>query len=150
MSKYIFKIAETEKELKDYFDLRNEVFVKEQKIMTDTEIDEYDKEAIHIVAVEASTGKVVGAVRCYQRDADTWFGGRLSAAAGYRNGLVGPKLVRFAVETMKSNGCNKFLAYIQPQNVNFFERLGWKAIGSPVIYQGINHSLMEANLGQAK
>ena len=42
MSKYIFKIAETEKELKDYFNLRNEVFVKEQKIMTDTEIDEYE------------------------------------------------------------------------------------------------------------
>lgn len=133
-------------ELKQYFRLRDDVFVKEQKILSETDIDEHDKGAIHIVAVEKSTGKVVGGVRCYKKEGDTWFGGRLSTATDYRNWRVGLNLVRFAVKTVKSNGCKEFLAYIQPQNVKFFERLGWKVLGEPIIYQGIPHRLMEADL----
>jgi len=149
MSEFIFKIAEAEEELEDYFRLRHEVFVREQKIFSETDVDEYDKGAIHIVAVEGSSGKIVGGVRCYRKEGDTWFGSRLSADPGYRNGKVGPNLVRFAVKTVKSRGCKTFLAYIQPQNVKFFERLGWKTIGEPVIYHGFPHQLMEADLDSA-
>ncbi len=50
------------------------------------------------------------------------------------------------METVKSRGCEKFLAYIQTQNVSFFERLGWKALEEPIIYEGLPHQLMEADL----
>jgi putative N-acetyltransferase (TIGR04045 family) len=146
MSEFVFKIAETEEELEEYFRLRHEVFVREQRIFPETDVDEYDKDAIHIIAIEGASGKVVGGVRCYRKDGDTWFGSRLSADPGYRNGRVGSNLVRFAVKTVKSRGCKTFLAYIQPQNVKFFERLGWKAIGDQVIYHGLPHQLMEADL----
>lgn len=146
MSKYIIKIAETDVELKAYFGIRNEVFVKEQKIFPETDIDMHDRDAIHIIAVEASSGKVVGVVRCYCEDGKTWFGGRLGALPEYRNGRVGSRLVRFAVSTAKSKGCKTFLAYIQPENVRFFQRLDWENIGDPIIYEGIPHQLMEANL----
>lgn len=146
MSEFIFKIAENDKELEEYFRIRHEVFVNEQKIFPETDVDEYDKEAIHIVAIEKSTGKTVGAVRCYRKEGDTWIGGRLSAAPGFRNGVVGSNLVRFAVKTVKSRDCKKFLAYVQPQNVRFFERLGWKTIGEPITYHGLPHQLMEADL----
>ncbi|GIW46454.1 MAG: putative N-acetyltransferase YjcF [Deltaproteobacteria bacterium] len=142
----VFKIAETEKELEEYFRLRYEVFVREQGIFKETDVDEYDKDALHIVAVEESTGNVVGGVRCYRKDNNTWFGGRLSAAPGYRNGRVGSNLVKLAVQVVKSRGCKEFLAYIQPQNVRFFERLGWRAVGEPVLYHGRPHQLMRANL----
>ncbi len=146
MGQFTFKIAETAKELEEYFRLRHEVFVQEQKIFPETDVDNYDCDAIHIVAIEESTGKVVGVVRCYKKEGDTWFGGRLGAAPTYRNGQVGPGLVRLAVKSVKSRGCKKFLAYIQPQNVKFFERLGWKTVGEPVTYQGLPHQLMEADL----
>ena len=146
MGEFIFKIAETARELEEYFRLRNEVFVQEQKIFPETDVDQYDRDAVHIVAIDKSTGKVVGVVRCYKKEEDSWFGGRLGAAPAYRNGQVGSSLVRLAVKTAKSNGCKKFLAYIQPQNVKFFERLDWKTVGEPVIYQGLSHQLMEADL----
>ncbi len=146
---FTFKIAETERELKEYFRLRHEVFVQEQKIFSETDIDDYDHNAVHIVAIEKSTGNIVGVVRCYKKEEDTWFGGRLGAAPGYRNGRVGASLVRLAVKTVKSKGSKKFLAYIQPQNVKFFERLDWKTVGEPVIYQGLTHQLMEADLDSA-
>ncbi len=149
MTEFSFKIAETERELEEYFRLRHDVFVKEQNIFPESDIDEYDKDAVHIVAIEGSSGKVVGGVRCYKKEGDTWFGGRLSAAPIFRNGRVGANLVRLAVKTVKSRGCKKFLAYIQPQNVKFFERLDWKTIGEPVIYQDLAHQLMEADLDSA-
>ncbi len=149
MGQFTFKIAETERELEEYFRLRHEVFVQEQRIFPETDVDNYDRDAIHIVAIEELTGKVVGVVRCYKKEEDTWFGGRLGAAPAYRNGQIGPGLVRLAVKSVKSRGCKKFLAYIQPQNVKFFERLGWKSVGEPVTYQGLPHQLMEADLDSA-
>ena len=149
MGEFRFKIAETSKELEEYFRLRNEIFVQEQKIFPETDVDQCDRDATHIIAIDELIGKVVGTVRCYKKEEDTWFGGRLGAAPAYRNGQIGPNLVRLAVKTVRSNGCKRFLAYIQPQNVRFFERLGWKTIGELVIYHGLPHQLMEADLDSA-
>lgn len=147
---YTFKIAEGRDELERYFRLRHAVFVEEQKIFAATDVDERDDGAVHIVALKGVDGEMVGGVRCYTTGNDTWYGGRLTAASGYRNGRVGSGLVRFAVETVKSKGCKKFLAYVQPQNVNFFKRLDWTPVGEPEVYEGIVHQLMEADLGSAQ
>ncbi len=147
MAKFEFKIITSEKALETYYKLREDIFVREQKIFSRTDIDEYDRAAIHIAAIEKSGAKMVGGVRCYNLEGNTWVGGRLSAAPGYRNGVVGHHLVKFAVETVKTRGCERFIAYVQPQNVRFFERLNWKCSGEPLIYQGSPHQLMEAELG---
>lgn len=150
MGKIIFKIAENEDELEEYFHLRHEVFVKEQQVFSETDIDEYDTnpvhEVIHLIAVNESDRKMVGGVRCYKKEGNTWFGGRLSAAPDSRNGRVGAGLVEFAVQTIRSTDCKTFLAYVQPQNVRFFIRLGWSKVGKLEIYQGLPHQLMKANL----
>lgn len=147
MAKFEFKIITSEKNLETYYKLREDIFVREQKIFSGTDIDEYDRAAIHIAAIEKPGAKMVGGVRCYNLEGNTWVGGRLSAAPGYRNGAVGRHLVKFAVETVKTRGCERFIAYVQPQNVRFFERLNWKRSGEPIIYQGRPHQLMEAELG---
>jgi putative N-acetyltransferase (TIGR04045 family) len=89
---------------------------------------------------------MVGGVRCYKSEGTTWFGGRLSAAKDHRQGKVGAGLVKFAVETIKTTDCETFLAYVQPKNVRFFQRLGWSKIGDVEIYQNQPHQLMQANL----
>ena len=146
----LYKIAESEDELEEYFDLRHEVFINEQEIFNETDIDKYDTdpvhEVIHIIGIKESDGTMVGGVRCYKKEGDTWFGGRLSAASGYRNGRVGADLVKFAVKTIKTTDCKTFLAYVQPKNVRFFIRLGWSKIGDLEVYQGSPHQLMQANL----
>jgi putative N-acetyltransferase (TIGR04045 family) len=146
----VFKTAENERELAAYFNLRWRVFVDEQKIFPQTDIDEFDIDALHLVAVEEQTGTVVGGVRCYRKADDIWFGGRLCVEQSYRTSHVGSNLVRLAVATVKSAGCKQFLAYIQPQNVHFFEKLGWRSLGPPVPYQGLAHQLMEADLAAAE
>ncbi len=148
MSEYEFKIIDCDEELKEYYKIRNDIFVKEQNIFPESDIDDYDKDAIHIAAVQNSTGKMVGAVRCYNTEGDTWVGGRLSASNGFRNGRVGYNLVRFAVKSVKARGCTKFLAYVQPKNVKFFKRLDWKPVGEMFSHHGKPHQLMEADLSK--
>ncbi len=147
MEKFEFKIITSEKDLKTYYKLRKNIFVREQKIFSETDIDEHDETALHIAAIEKPSGRMVGGVRCYNLEGNTWVGGRLSALPSHRNGIVGRHLVKFAIETVKTRGCELFIAYVQQQNVRFFERLGWKCSEEPIIYQGKPHQLMEANLG---
>ncbi|MGI9533448.1 MAG: MSMEG_0567/Sll0786 family nitrogen starvation N-acetyltransferase [Thermodesulfobacteriota bacterium] len=146
MAEFDFKIITNEDELKEYYKIRKDIFVIEQRIFPESDIDEFDEGAIHIAAVEKSSGNMVGGVRCYNPEGNTWIGGRLSAAPGYRNGRVGHNLVRFAVQTVKTRGCTKFLAYVQPQNVRFFERLDWNPVGELIMHEGKPHQLMEADL----
>jgi len=150
LEKILFKIAESEDELEKYFHLRYQIFVEEQKIFSETDVDKYDTDpvhqVIHIIAVRESDNKMVGGVRCYKTEFKTWFGGRLSAARDHRQGNVGAGLVKFAVETIKKTDCDTFLAYVQPQNVRFFIRLGWSKVGDLKTYQGQPHQLMQADL----
>lgn len=150
LDKIIYKIAQSEDELERYFRLRHEVFVKEQQIFSESDVDKYDTnpvhEVIHIIGIKESDGTMVGGVRCYKEEENTWFGGRLSSAPDHRNARVGADLVRFAVETIKTTDCKTFLAYVQPQNVRFFQRLGWSKVGDLHQYQGQPHQLMEADL----
>src|SRR5262245_41751978 len=151
MDEIIYKIVETPAELREYFALRHAVFVDEQGLFAGTDVDEHDGDAIHIVAVASDTRAVVGAVRCYPAGDDVWYGGRLAVLQAYRHRAagIGATLCRVAEATVIEYGCRRFLAYIQLQNVRFFQRLGWRALGEPVIHCGAPHQVMAASLAAA-
>jgi putative N-acetyltransferase (TIGR04045 family) len=143
--RYVLKVAETEEELQQYFAVRAATFVAEQGIFRESDVDEHDAAAIPIVAQELATGRIVGAVRCYQLNHGEWIGGRLAVIPAFR-GILGPALIRKAVEIVCERGCQRFIAYIQKQNVRLFQRLGWRRTGETVLYSGNVHLVMEANL----
>jgi putative N-acetyltransferase (TIGR04045 family) len=151
MEEIIYKIAETAAERQGYFAARHAVFVEEQGLFTGTDVDEHDDAAIHIIAITRGSSRVVGAVRCYPAADDVWYGGRLAVLQTYRHhaAAIGASLCRLAEATVIERGCRRFLAYIQLQNVRFFQRLGWHAQGEPVIHCGAPHLLMAASLAKA-
>jgi putative N-acetyltransferase (TIGR04045 family) len=150
MSLINVKLVETEAERLGHYAVRRAIFVEEQQLFYQSEVDEYDEESdtIHIVAVSAETGAVVGAVRCYRASADEWYGGRLAVLPEYRHdpAAIGANLCRLAEVSVSQRGCRRFLAYIQVQNVRFFQRLKWAPVGEPVDYHGQPHQLMAASL----
>jgi len=150
MDDILFKLAETESERAGHFAARQAIFVDEQGMFHGTDVDEYDGDprTIHIVAVGAAGGAVVGAVRCYPAGDDVWYGGRLAVLAEYRRhpAAIGPNLCRLAEASVIQRGCRRFLAYIQMQNVRFFNRLNWAAVGEPEDYHGQPHQLMAASM----
>jgi putative N-acetyltransferase (TIGR04045 family) len=138
-----YKLVETEEELEEAYRIRHEIFVKEQKLFVDSDRDEYDGRAIHIIALFHN--EVVGTVRVYEKEKDVWFGSRLAVRETYR-GRVGKVLIEKAVETVRGKQAKQFKAYVQIANVLFFKRCRWRSIGEVIDYQGVPHQLMEAPL----
>jgi putative N-acetyltransferase (TIGR04045 family) len=147
--RFIIKLAENADDLHGYAELRREVFCVEQKLFAESDRDEHDASARPIVAigVEADgTESVVGTVRIFETELGTWYGSRLAVASNWR-GVPGLSagLIRMAVCTAHTLGCQKFLANVQRQNVPLFRRLHWKSIGM-IDVCGLPHHLMQADL----
>lgn len=138
----VLKVAKTTNEINEYFKIRKDIFIKEQGVFSDSDIDEHDKNAIPIIAV--FDNKIVGAVRCYPKTSRVWNGGRLAVKKEFRKYKIGMLLVRKAVEIMNNHSeAEIFLATIQLQNVQLFKRLGWIRKGKVFILNGKKHQLME-------
>ena len=148
MDQIICKIAESAAEYRGHLAVRHAVFVEEQGLFPETDVDEHDRDAIPLVAVDMRSSMVAGAVRCYTTGDDIWYGGRLAVLPCYRHSAasIGANLCRLAEAIVIAHGCREFLAYIQTQNVRFFRRLGWQTIGDPVLHYGQPHQLMAAAL----
>ena len=143
---YLFKLAATSSEIKEYFDLRRSIFVEEQNFFELNDVDETDAIAYPIVAQETKSDRVVGVVRIYEPEAGLWYGGRLGTHPEYRRGWqIGKGLIYKAVTTANTWGCTRFLATVQLQNVRFFQRLHWESLEEMTIGDRPHH-LMEADL----
>jgi putative N-acetyltransferase (TIGR04045 family) len=136
-------------QLAAYYALRRAVFVREQRMFAETDVDEHDPHALHLVAMAPQAGvlhEVVGVVRIYEQDG-VWFGGRLAVVPQYRRCReVGSALTREAVGAARALGASRFLATVQQDNVRFFERQHFVTRESLSLC-GRAHQLMEADLG---
>lgn len=131
--------------------IRHRVFVEEQRVIPLTDVDDWDADpdTIHVVAGRGP--EVIGTVRLYRTDdGGRWKGDRLAVLPGYRAGIVGIRLVRFAVSTAAEAGGTVMDAFVQLQNVTFFERIGWEHNGPPVPYYGLPHQPMIFRLAEAR
>jgi len=132
-----------------YFALRREVFVEEQKLFVDSDRDQHDEHALHLVALAPMAGvasEVVGVVRIYQAPSQVWYGGRLAVVPHYRKVReVGAALIRAAVGAARGLGASRFLATVQSENARYFERHHFRSL-QPLMLHGHAHELMEAQL----
>jgi putative N-acetyltransferase (TIGR04045 family) len=127
--------------------IREEVFVHEQRLFRDSDRDGRDDDAATIKVLGLRDDVAGGAVRLYPLDASGhWQGDRLAVLPGTRGHGLGAPLVRFAVATAAIRGGRRMTAHIQPRNVAFFERLGWRVSGEPEIYVGVPHVPMAIGL----
>ena len=137
------RLVQNESEREECFAIRHTVFVEEQRLFDGTDRDEHDSKAVHIAAFQG--GRIIGTVRVYEEKPGLWFGGRLAVLRGFR-GRAGRLLVEKAVEIVRGERAERFLAYIQMKNVPFFRRGGWVEAGEILDFHGSPHQLMEANV----
>lgn len=134
-------------ELAEHHRIRHAVFVGEQGVFAESDVDAVDArpDVLHVVAFAGDAA--VGTVRLYPLDGDgLWQGDRLAVSTDRRSAGAGGPLVRFAVATAGRLGGARMLAHVQVPNRPFFERLGWTAVGEEV-YAGLPHVAMTIELG---
>lgn len=131
--------------------IRHEVFVAEQGIFADSDVDHHDGDPATIRVLGLVGAVAAGTVRLYPLDATgRWQGDRLAVLPGFREHRLGVPLVRFAVATAGGLGGREMVAHVQVDNVRFFQRLGWHSRGEAEIYVGRPHRLMVIELGGEK
>lgn len=143
------RLARDDGEIARYRAIRRDIFCREQGVYDEDDGDEWDALALPIVCVEtegALVESIVGVVRIYRAQAQTWYGGRLGVIPSHRRlARVGRLLVRTAVSTATGLGATRFLATVQDANVPFFRQMRWHTL-SRLRLQGRGHHLMQAEL----
>lgn len=134
-----------------HHEIRRRVFVDEQGFFDGSDRDGHDQDTATIRVLGLYGPVAGGAVRLYPlEEPGEWKGDRLAVLPEFRKHGLGAPLVRFAVRTAGELGGRRMIAYIQPPNVPFFERLGWERVGEVIEYVGHPHQQMAIDLTRAR
>lgn len=121
--------------------VRETVFVHEQGVPAELELDEYDATAVHALAEDAA-GRPVGAGRLLP-DGHI---GRLAVLAQMRGLGLGRALLDALVEAAAQRGHSEAVLNAQAQAIDFYLRAGFSLSSEPFMEAGIEHREMRKPL----
>lgn len=122
-------------------EVREQVFVLEQKITLCAELDEQDLYSTHITLLE--NGKIVAYARCYAEKGSAHIGRVLTTVRGKGFGL---EIMKAAMYVCREQlGCSHIVLHAQQQVIPFYEKLGFRVISDLFDECGILHKTMERN-----
>lgn len=133
------KVVETEEELEAAISVRFRVFVGEQSIPADEELDEDDSVATHAIAL--CRGIVVGAGRVVYRDGAARIG-RMAVELEWRRQGIGGRLLQFLEEEARSQGVTDWVLHSQIYVRSFYAAHGYEEKGAVFLEVDIPHVLM--------
>ncbi len=119
--------------------LRFEVFVDEQKVPPEIELDAEDAHATHIIA--ESDGIAIGCARVILTENDAHIG-RLAVKASFRSSGVGSAICKFIIDDCRERGIKHIWLNSQLHAVEFYRRLGFQPQGDIFTEAGIKHIQM--------
>jgi predicted GNAT family N-acyltransferase len=117
--------------------IRTEVFVKEQNVPAELEIDGMDNDSYHFLAT-LTDGTHVGTARLMKSGQI----GRMAVLEPYRNAGIGQKLLVSAIAKAQTLGIAEIFLHAQVHALDFYMRNGFEAFGSEFDDAGISHRAM--------
>jgi predicted GNAT family N-acyltransferase len=126
-------------ELKQAMRIRIRVFVREQGVPEEIELDDEDNRALHLLA--SFGGSAVGTARIVMRGGQAKIG-RMAVLKSHRRKKVGKNLLRRAVITAKKQGARKIYLHAQVAVLGFYESAGFRCVGPVFDEAGIAHRKM--------
>jgi predicted GNAT family N-acyltransferase len=139
----ILEIQSTDVLMQLAYALRREVFVDEQNVPPELEIDEHDEIATHLVA--SSDGNVVGTLRIV-REGSVATIGRMAVSQTMRNTGLGTRLMMCAARIASGWGADVLVLNAQLTARGFYKRLGYVEEGDVFQDANIPHIQMRKRL----
>ena len=143
----VAKLVETEAELEGAINVRMRVFVVEQQIPAEEELDEADSTATHAVALAGE--QVVGTGRMLVVDGDTPGTcriGRMAVDREWRRHGVGGKILECLEEEARLQGMIDCLLHAQEYVKEFYSNHGYRQRGEVFFEVDIPHVEMVKGL----
>lgn len=113
--------------------IRDTVFIQEQNIPVEMEWDEFDQQAIHIIA--QVQGQTVGTARLL----DNGSIGRVAVLKPWRKKGVGYKMMRYLMDLAKHQKHASIHLHAQVVALEFYQKLGFVTVGDIFDEAGIPH-----------
>jgi predicted GNAT family N-acyltransferase len=133
------KRVSSQQQLKQAFAIRMRVFVREQGVPAEIELDSDDAPAIHLLAT--LSGKAVGTARIVMRRGSAKIG-RMAVVKTYRRQGIGNKLLVRAIATARRGGARKLYLHAQVPVIGFYEAAGFRCVGAVFDEAGVPHRKM--------
>ena len=109
--------------------LRIDIFVKEQGVPEENELDDYDMQVPHLVIF--SDGEAVATGRVIPYGEDTVKIGRIAVKKDKRGLHLGEKIVLELLRQSKEDGAKTVRVGAQTHAVGFYEKCGFSLVGTP-------------------
>lgn len=133
-------LVQTDKEMQDALLVRKEVFVNEQNVPLEEEIDEYENSSTHFVLYNQD--EPAGAGRFRLKDGVGKVE-RICVQADYRRKGAGKIIMQFVEKYAKENGVPALKLNAQTHAIPFYENLGYSVTSDEFLDAGIPHKSME-------
>ena len=144
MEKLRYKIVESGHELKGAFAVRRKVFVEEQGISQDIQLDSHDDEALQMVVKDGD--RVIGTARVLFPAPNVAKIERMAILRPFRRKGIGSGMVSFLNEELKNRQISKAVLHAQHSAVAFYKSCGFVELDTPFYEAGIIHLRMERKL----
>jgi predicted GNAT family N-acyltransferase len=119
--------------------IRVRVFVREQGVPAEIELDDDDNLALHLLAF--LEGRAVGTARIVMHGGQAKIG-RMAVLKSHRRKKVGKKLLACAISTAKKQRAGKIYLHAQVAVIKFYESAGFRCAGPVFDEAGIAHRKM--------
>lgn len=121
----------------DAWTIRKRVFIEEQDVPEEMELDEHDPAALHALAYIGS--QCIGTARLLTLPNNMGKIGRMAVLPAYRRQGIGKNLMGALLDRSKSQGITKLKLHAQLTAIPFYEQFGFIAEGDVYNEAGIAH-----------
>jgi predicted GNAT family N-acyltransferase len=125
--------------------LRELVFCEEQGVPREEELDEHDAHALHVVALEARSGAVIGTLRLLL-EPDGAKIGRVAVAREWRRRGVALRMLELALDRARAQRTAQVRLAAQLDAVALYEKVGFAVESETFEEAGIAHVWMGQRL----
>ena len=133
------KIVETPEEKEHAYQVRTIVFVEEQKVPIEEEIDHHDETAIHFVGYKDNIPITASRLRFVEEYGKLE---RICVLKEYRGKSFGKELILAMENIIREKGFNKAKLNAQTHAENFYKKLGYITVSGEFLDAGIPHVTM--------
>ena len=137
MTDWRVNFADWQQDQKGLTRLRFEVFVDEQQVPADLELDGLDPLCLHVKAV-AANGEIIGCARLLPDN----HVGRMCVARAWRQRGVGSAIMTLLIDHASRHRIERLHLNAQLSALAFYRRFGFEAAGEVFMDAGIEHRKM--------
>ncbi|MCU5746030.1 GNAT family N-acetyltransferase [Staphylococcus sp. SQ8-PEA] len=139
----MFRIVRTKDELADAFSIRKEVFVEEQHIPIENELDQFEEICTHIIGYIDEQPFAVARIRAIDNQAKIE---RVAITKPYRKQGRGHTLMKYVETIASEQGYTAIVLNAQYSAKDFYHNLGYQVSGEIFLEEGIQHIRMSKQL----